>query len=299
MTVAKMSHKSRWLLYTGFVYLLSTPFYFLMWRAGDKDSSWVYLLMFIPAITAVILRLVKKEGLKNVGWGIKRPYLLLLAIIIPVLIELITMLLAVAFGWGQYNPDFIQNNNGLLTINGIGLLFGNEPQVLVFFLFNFAISYLVGMLIMFPLVFGEEFGWRGYLQNHVLAKFSIPVSTLIIGLIWGLWHAPVVLLGLNFADYPMLGAFILMPLGTIGITATIGYFYQQSQSIWVATVFHASINTAVQITNQAMGASRDYLAVNLIWIGLWLLLGGFTIMVWIRQEAHTTTTYSEPFVANS
>ena len=46
-------------------------------------------------------------------------------------------------------------------------------------------------LLMAPLAFGEEWGWRGYLLPHLLPLGQWP-AFLIGGVIWGLWHIPVV-----------------------------------------------------------------------------------------------------------
>lgn len=40
----------------------------------------------------------------------------------------------------------------------------------------------------------EEFGWRGYLQPRLRARFSPVVATLVLGTIWALWHTPLFLL---------------------------------------------------------------------------------------------------------
>lgn len=57
--------------------------------------------------------------------------------------------------------------------------------------------------------FGEEWGWRGYLMPKLMERFSAIPALLIMGVIWGLWHLPLTMLGHNYgtgyAGYPFLG----------------------------------------------------------------------------------------------
>ncbi|NIM48808.1 MAG: CPBP family intramembrane metalloprotease, partial [Gemmatimonadales bacterium] len=47
--------------------------------------------------------------------------------------------------------------------------------------------------------FGEEYGWRGFLQDE-LVKLGTLRGVLLIGVVWGLWHFPVILRGVH--TYP-------------------------------------------------------------------------------------------------
>lgn len=55
-------------------------------------------------------------------------------------------------------------------------------------------TFLAPLLNIFT-AFGEEWGWRGYLLPHMLQRFKVLPTLLICGVIWGLWHAPVTILG--------------------------------------------------------------------------------------------------------
>jgi membrane protease YdiL (CAAX protease family) len=59
-------------------------------------------------------------------------------------------------------------------------------------------------------VFGEEYGWRGFLQSE-LTKLGNLKGVLLVGLIWGIWHFPVILRGVHTYPASLLG----LILGTV------------------------------------------------------------------------------------
>lgn len=93
---------------------------------------------------------------------------------------------------------------------------------------------------------GEEAGWRGYM-TPVLSKWTGKGRALILsGIIWGIWHAPVIVFagyeyGRGYAGEPVLG--VLMMCGfTTALGIILSYFYEKSQSIWVPSLIHGAIN---------------------------------------------------------
>src|SRR5436305_814196 len=78
----------------------------------------------------------------------------------------------------------------------------------------FMISFPLQALLLTPLAFGEQWGWRGYLLPRLLPLGQWP-ALLLSGAIWGLWHAPVILLGYNYPQHPILG--VLVMVGTCAV----------------------------------------------------------------------------------
>jgi membrane protease YdiL (CAAX protease family) len=99
---------------------------------------------------------------------------------------------------------------------------------------------LLGPFIALLLAFGEEYGWRGYLQNE-LTKMGRIRGVLVVGLIWGVWHAPIIAMGYNYPGYPILGIF-LMTLYTIELAFILGLAYFQSKSVWLVAFLHGLNN---------------------------------------------------------
>ena len=113
-----------------------------------------------------------------------------------------------------------------------------------------AVQILQGMLIA-PFVngiatFGEEFGWRGYLQPKLLALGLNPRWAMVVmGVIWGVWHWPVILMGHNYGlAYP--GSPFLGPLAMVWFTLAagtlLGWLTYKARSVWPAVIGHAALN---------------------------------------------------------
>lgn len=115
---------------------------------------------------------------------------------------------------------------------------------------------------------GEEFGWRGYLQEKLLRKYGLNWGFIILGAIWGYWHLPIILMGYNFPSQPVLGALLLMPLGTIFLGMFLGWIYLRSRSIWMPVLAHTSINLFSGLL-YGMTMYQEELYRQLIWIAAW------------------------------
>ena len=88
--------------------------------------------------------------------------------------------------------------------------------------------------------FGEEYGWRGYLQGE-LVKLGRIKGMLLVGLIWGVWHVPVVAMGHNYPGYPVVGS-LAMIVYSVGLAFVLGYAVLKSGSVWLAAFLHGINN---------------------------------------------------------
>ena len=159
-------------------------------------------------------------------------------------------------------------SNGLITSKA-PLILGNQAQNIWFFAINLAISFIPVSLLGSVFTFGEEFGWQGYLQQKLLRQHGLYKGFILLGLIWGYWHLPIVLMGFTFPNSPILGAFILFPISTIFFGIFEGWLYLRSRSIWAPVITHAGINTAAGILFSGMTFHVNELIIQLIWIASW------------------------------
>jgi membrane protease YdiL (CAAX protease family) len=198
--------------------------------------------MYIPGIVTVIYLLVTKRGFRKIGWGFKKWKYIFPAVFIPLVVSLIVMFVILYFNWGEMTQKLFVFNDGYLENSYIQLILGKHKQTILYFILNVTLSHIVFLIIGGLFALGEELAWRGLLQEYFLRKYGFIYGFLLIGIIWGYWHLPIILMGYNFPEHPVLGGLVLMPLGTIFLSVFLGWLYLRSQSIWMPSLAHASGN---------------------------------------------------------
>jgi uncharacterized protein len=173
--------------------------------------------MLTPMIAALIMRIfVSKEGLKGSLGLLRSPKYYLAALVIPAVFVTAVVLIVQLLGLGEFR--------------------WSEATWFV---------YLMLLVIALPVTlftFGEEYGWRGYLLPRLLPLGEIRASVLL-GVIWGVWHLPLILAGLNYPGVNVWLAIIIFTFVTVALSFTYTWFYVASSgSVLVAAVFHASTN---------------------------------------------------------
>jgi membrane protease YdiL (CAAX protease family) len=151
-------------------------------------------------------------------------------------------------------------------------------------LLDYLIVYLATLVFGGPL--GEEGGWRGFALPH-LEQLSGPlVGTLLLGVLWGLWHLPLFLLvpGYNGAGTDFVGImipFVAFVISVIAMTVLFTWVFNNTRgSILLAILLHASINTAplmlLLLFPSLEGTLLFSLSRLLAWVVVALLLIGAT-----------------------
>lgn len=204
---------------------------------------WYALLMvymFGPAIGNVLTRIVTGEGWRGLNL---RPHLrhnwqwwLLAWLGSPLLVYLGGGLFFALFP--AFFDSTLSGVNDLLQSTGQTgeLPFGPEQLVLIQ-----AISALtVATAINCVTTFGEEFGWRAYLVPKLLPLGSRR-AILLSGVIWGMWHWPLILMGYNYPETPVLGT-VGMVYFTVILGAFLAWVALRGESVWPAVIGHAAIN---------------------------------------------------------
>jgi len=145
---------------------------------------------------------------------------------------------------------------------------------------------VIGPFLGLIISFGEEYGWRGFLQNE-LNKIGRIRGTFLLGVIWGIWHWPVIWMGYNYPGQPVLGS-ILMVGYCIILAYFLAYAVFKSKGIWTASYLHALNNQALSFFLMAVVAPTNKL--SSFGMGLpALLLGAIVVLLILRDPIWKAT----------
>lgn len=128
----------------------------------------------------------------------------------------------------------------------------------------------------FAFFFGEEYGWRYFLQPKLQKLFGKRVGVLILGFIWGIWH---IFISLYFySPETFLQQAIVQVVFCIAIGIFMGLAYMVTENIWVPTIIHylnnnlAGVLTGGELSNQVLSWSDALIGagINLIFFGVFI-----------------------------
>lgn len=218
-----------------FSWLLWLPFVlsgFGVLKLSETISSLTTLAVMIgafgPLVSAVIL-IGRKEGRIGVKKFFRQAFsfrskliYFAFAIFMPFLITAVAHYFVVFTGL-----DILPNN-----------LFPEELTV--------PVIVLVVPYFLFILIAGggqEEFGWRGFAQKPLQKQFGILLGSILLGIVWGVWHLPLWFMPGEGHAYYSFWAFLIYTMST---SVIIGWLYNASgKKLVVAWIFHAAGNVAV------------------------------------------------------
>jgi CAAX protease family protein len=204
------------------------------------NFSWSSILMFVPAAASVVARLVLREGFADVSFrfGGRRTWkMILLALVFPIVVGLVAYGIAWATGLAQFDPQ--------LPAGLIATLVGEvtSSPVMVFVIMLLFATF-VGVFPQSLSAAGEEIGWRGYMLMRLIDA-GVPRPVLVSGIIWGLWHIPLILAGLYVAgSSPILSAVLFM-VSVVSFGFVIARMRLETGSIWPAIAFHGAWNSNI------------------------------------------------------
>lgn len=103
---------------------------------------------------------------------------------------------------------------------------------------------LFATIVMVPMMlFGgglEEAGWRYILQSELEKKCSFTVSTIIVSVIWWLWHMPLFFIE-GVAQYGQ--DYLAFGLNVLGLSFALANIRKNTDSVWLCVLFHCIVNS--------------------------------------------------------
>ncbi|WP_172592141.1 CPBP family intramembrane glutamic endopeptidase [Subtercola boreus] len=146
----------------------------------------------------------------------------------------------------------------------------------------------VGAVFNCLLTVGEEVGWRGWLLPTLRPVGAIPALA-VSSVVWGLWHAPLILLGYNF-DQPNALGLALMVGGCTFFGFLLGWLRLKSNSLWPPMIAHGAFNAAAGTLAliAAAGETPDLVTAGPLGIVAWIPMAvTLVFLALIRQFRFT------------
>jgi membrane protease YdiL (CAAX protease family) len=205
------------------------------------------LYMFVPAIAVLIVEKWKFRQIftdyrirfKGIRIAQSLKYVLATGLLVPVFMMLYTYLFGNVMGLKDFGIVITSNKDIDPAILSRAPTLFLSSRLLVGFLLTAVINILAGCTINLFFALGEEIAWRGFLEKEILAKGAW--KPLLIGIIWGLWHAPLILMGHNYREHYILG----IPVMVI-VCVTLAFYFSQalhrSGNLLIPAAMHGIIN---------------------------------------------------------
>lgn len=125
--------------------------------------------------------------------------------------------------------------------------------------------YLIALQFPLYILIGgmEEIGWRGLMQPELQKKLSPLISTLIVGVVWSLWHLPLFFIVGTYQELYL--NFFYFLINTLAFSFILAAVYQRTASVFMCIITHAFLNSiaAVFVTKEAWIGELVALAIGL------------------------------------
>jgi len=137
---------------------------------------------------------------------------------------------------------------------------------------------------------GEELGWRGYALPRLTARFGLGRASILLGLIWAVWHLPQFFIP-EVDTYGQ--SFFVFVLQVTALSVAMAWLYARTNgSLLLVMLLHAAVNNAKDIVPSALlGATSTFgLSASFVaWLTvalLWICAGYF--LTTMRRQAETS-----------
>jgi membrane protease YdiL (CAAX protease family) len=124
---------------------------------------------------------------------------------------------------------------------------------------------------------GEELGWRGYLQNELNQRHSLLKASLIVGVIWAIWHLPLWFIS-GYQGVDLLLYILFFAVGLIAFSVIIGFVYGRGRNLLYAILLHQMLNFSGRLLE--MDELVMLGGVAAVYVVMAVVIG----VVWLRAE---------------
>lgn len=206
--------------------------------------------MMIPALSVVLTRIITREGFADhkitVSFKGGKARYYLIAWFLPAVLVFLGAIIYFVICKDQFDWNMSYYVKQLSDM-------GNDVSVEA--IRTTIISQTITGVILGPVLnaipcFGEEWGWRGYLLPKLSELMPINLAIILDGIIWGLWHLPLIIGGKNYGfDYPgyPYAGILMMIVFCVFIGIVFSYLSMKSNSCIPAVIGHGAMNAVASI----------------------------------------------------
>lgn len=292
----KKNTKGLWLyllLSFGLAWLCQVWASWVLLRDSDAALSQLILAisMFCPLAATLLVQKVYLRQPTGIGWKLRHGMKYWLAawfgpavftvvgaalyfVVFPSRLDLSGSWLVAAYG-GEWTADALKNEMGVST----------QSYLMQSGLIAVTLAPLINMI---PAM-GEEAGWRGYMMPQLKERFGVLNGRLLGGIIWGVWHWPLMLLigyeyGTDYLGAPVLGLAVWCVF-CFALNSVLDWLYEKTGCIWLPAIAHGAVNAVAALpTVLTYPADSYYNVLGPAPIGLISMLPLLAAAVWLNLK---------------
>lgn len=214
------------------------------------------IYMFFPLVCALVIQIIKKEKLGSTGLlKFKIKWSWLVAWLLPVVIVAATIIVNSLLDGCElkFHMPPIPGMENLSPEDMAKISAMQNPKVII--ITTLVSGLFAGITINAIAAFGEEYGWRNYLVSALKGR-NFWVACLFIGVVWGFWHFPLILMGHNYFVHRTAGVFMMVAMCLV-MTPIELYLVLKAKSVYPAAIFHGTVNALAGATVLFISGGSD------------------------------------------
>jgi len=229
--------------------VISTAIFVWMFSGARDSIEAVLLMMWTPGISAILTSLIYKNKISSYGWKPGKARFMGYGYILPLVVSILGYGLVWFSGYAEFSTAEVINYKWAKMIG-----------------FELPAPFIIGLLskmtlgFLFTLIFvvGEEIGWSGFLTPKLSKIYSVPVTSLIVGGYWAIWHYPAIIGGFYGSGTPLWIALPGFTFVCVAESLVRTVLISKSKSLWAGAILHASGNTILMGIFWEMTVHKGY-----------------------------------------
>lgn len=280
------------IVFIGLTFFVSWSMAGLFFALGGKWGTIAALVMatgymLVPMVVAIIVqKLIYKEPLKEpLGISFRLNWWFLVAWLLAPVIAFASIGVSLLLPGVEYSSSMeglleryksIVPAEQLQQMQSFPAVFHSHP-----ILMGLLLGLTAGITVNAVAGFGEELGWRGFMQKE-LGYIGFWKSSVVIGVIWGVWHGPIILQGHNYPQHPVMGVFMMVVLCVL-FAPIFSYVRLKAKSVIAAAIMHGTLNGTAGMSILAVKGGND-LTVGVIGLAGFIVLATVNLGILIYDR---------------